>query len=138
MTHSPCRLPAEWEPHAATWLAWPRNRLDWPGKFAPHRLGLRRDRAQALTVGEKVRILVDDADWRGPGPARAGQGGRGGAPSALLPHPHGQGLDPGHAAGLRAARPESPTVAAVSFGFNGWAKYPDHVKDALVAEQAWP
>jgi agmatine deiminase len=27
------RMPAEWEPHAATWLAWPHNRTDWPGKF---------------------------------------------------------------------------------------------------------
>ena len=26
-------MPAEWEPHAATWLAWPHNRGDWPGKF---------------------------------------------------------------------------------------------------------
>ena len=29
------RLPAEWEPHRATWLAWPRNRDTWPGKFEP-------------------------------------------------------------------------------------------------------
>jgi agmatine deiminase len=27
------RLPAEWEPHRATWLAWPRNRETWPGNF---------------------------------------------------------------------------------------------------------
>lgn len=29
------RWPAEWEPHAATWLAWPHNRDSWPGKFEP-------------------------------------------------------------------------------------------------------
>jgi agmatine deiminase len=29
------RWPAEWEPHAATWLAWPHNRQTWPGKFEP-------------------------------------------------------------------------------------------------------
>jgi agmatine deiminase len=29
------RMPAEWEPHAATWLAWPHYREDWPGKFEP-------------------------------------------------------------------------------------------------------
>jgi agmatine deiminase len=29
------RMPAEWEPHSATWLAWPHNREDWPGKFEP-------------------------------------------------------------------------------------------------------
>jgi hypothetical protein len=25
------RMPAEWEPHEATWLAWPHERTDWPG-----------------------------------------------------------------------------------------------------------
>src|ERR1700680_991189 len=29
------RMPAEWEPHAATWLAWPHEKTDWPGKFVP-------------------------------------------------------------------------------------------------------
>ena len=29
------RMPAEWEPHASTWLAWPHFRGDWPGKFQP-------------------------------------------------------------------------------------------------------
>ncbi len=27
------RMPAEWEPHQATWIAWPHNPTDWPGKF---------------------------------------------------------------------------------------------------------
>src|SRR5438477_10614699 len=27
------RMPAEWEQHESTWLAWPHNRTDWPGKF---------------------------------------------------------------------------------------------------------
>ena len=26
-------MPAEWEPHDATWLAWPHEESDWPGKF---------------------------------------------------------------------------------------------------------
>src|SRR4029077_10295039 len=29
------RMPAEWEPHDATWLAWPHYQGDWPGKFDP-------------------------------------------------------------------------------------------------------
>jgi len=29
------RMPAEWEPHTSTWLAWPHYRGDWPGKFEP-------------------------------------------------------------------------------------------------------
>ncbi len=28
-------MPAEWEPHEATWLAWPHYEGDWPGKFQP-------------------------------------------------------------------------------------------------------
>lgn len=28
-------MPAEWEPHAATWLSWPHNRGSWPGQFEP-------------------------------------------------------------------------------------------------------
>src|SRR6476660_8872696 len=26
-------MPAEWETHEATWIGWPHNRTDWPGKF---------------------------------------------------------------------------------------------------------
>jgi agmatine deiminase len=29
------RMPAEWEPHRATWIAWPHQRDDWPDKFEP-------------------------------------------------------------------------------------------------------
>jgi agmatine deiminase len=35
MTNLAYRMPAEWEPHAATWLAWPHYHGDWPGKFEP-------------------------------------------------------------------------------------------------------
>lgn len=29
------RWPAEWEPHAATWISWPHNVNSWPGAFEP-------------------------------------------------------------------------------------------------------
>ncbi len=29
------QMAAEWEPHAATWLAWPHKLESWPGKFEP-------------------------------------------------------------------------------------------------------
>ena len=29
------RMPAEWEPQKSTWIAWPHNKDDWPGKFEP-------------------------------------------------------------------------------------------------------
>src|SRR2546427_10364635 len=51
------RLPAEWGPHEATWLGWPHNRTDWPGKFAtiPWVYG---EIGRKLTPGEIVRIIV--------------------------------------------------------------------------------
>ena len=53
------RMPAEWEPHAGTWIAWPHERSDWPGKFAsiPWIYG---EIVQKLCPSEPVRILVDE------------------------------------------------------------------------------
>src|SRR5207253_11472647 len=53
-------MPAEWEPHAATWIAWPHNRDDWPGKFSaiPWVYG---EIVRHLHTGEAVNILVNDA-----------------------------------------------------------------------------
>ena len=54
------RMPAEWEPHEATWLAWPHERSDWPGKFAPIPW-VYGDIVRRLARVEKVRILVESA-----------------------------------------------------------------------------
>ena len=54
------RTPAEWEPHEATWLAWPHERSDWPGKFAPI-AWIYGDIVKRLARVERVRILVEDA-----------------------------------------------------------------------------
>src|SRR5437667_9477188 len=52
------RLPAEWEPHAATWIGWPHNVTDWPGKFPPIPW-VYGEIVRALAPGEVVRILVN-------------------------------------------------------------------------------
>ena len=54
------RMPAEWEPHAATWLAWPHNRKDWPGKFTPipH---VYAEIIRHLGRHERVELIVADA-----------------------------------------------------------------------------
>ncbi len=54
------RMPAEWEPHEATWIAWPHNRADWPGRFAPIPW-VYADIVAKLSRVERVRILVNDA-----------------------------------------------------------------------------
>lgn len=54
------RLPAEWERHEATWIAWPHEKTDWPGKFAPIPW-IYAQIVRHLARVEKVRILVNDA-----------------------------------------------------------------------------
>ena len=51
------RMPAEWEPHAATWLSWPHNRDTWPGRFEPIP-ALWRRLTELLAPHETVHILA--------------------------------------------------------------------------------
>src|ERR1700676_5098076 len=53
-------MPAEWEPHEATWIAWPHNREDWPGRFAPIPW-VYGEIVRKLSRVECVRILVENA-----------------------------------------------------------------------------
>ena len=51
-------MPAEWEPHEATWIAWPHNREDWPGRFAPIPW-VYGEIVRKLSRVERVRILIE-------------------------------------------------------------------------------
>lgn len=53
------RMPAEWEPHAATWLAWPHYEPDWPGKFGPIPW-VYAEIIRYLSRGERVEVIVKD------------------------------------------------------------------------------
>ena len=54
------RMPAEWEPHAGTWLAWPHKSASWPGKL--ERIpAIWVEMVRALAPGEMVHILVNEA-----------------------------------------------------------------------------
>src|ERR1700693_3899010 len=53
------RMPAEWEPHEATWLAWPHEKTDWPGKFPPIPW-VYAEIVRHLSRVEKIRILVQN------------------------------------------------------------------------------
>jgi len=125
------RLPAEWEPHAATWIAWPKNPADWPGKFHP--IGwVFGEIVRKLAPYEKVRILVDDAAWETK--ARRALAKVGVDENRVrfyhIPTDRGWTRDMLPAFTVRA---ESPRARAVRFGFNGWAKYPNHTLDMHVS-----
>jgi agmatine deiminase len=53
-------MPAEWERHAATWLAWPHFRGDWPGKFEPIPW-VYAEIIRNLSRHERVELIVKDA-----------------------------------------------------------------------------
>jgi agmatine deiminase len=55
------RFPAEWEPHAATWLAWPHFRGDWPGKFEPIPW-VYAEIIRHLACHERVELIVNDVE----------------------------------------------------------------------------
>jgi agmatine deiminase len=125
------RMPAEWEPHEATWLAWPHERSDWPGKFAtiPWVYG---DIVRRLARVERVRILVNDSEAQKK------------ARRVLLK----SGADLGAVEFLRVPTNRSWTrdygpiflknakgeIAITNWRFNGWAKYDNWKRDAAVPE----
>jgi agmatine deiminase len=53
------RMPAEWEPHEATWLSWPHELTDWPGKFSPIPWAF-AEIVRHLVETERVYLIVED------------------------------------------------------------------------------
>src|SRR5271157_3733116 len=51
-------MPAEWEPHEATWLGWPHNQTDWPDKLDTIRW-VYAEIVRQIAPGESVRMLVN-------------------------------------------------------------------------------
>ena len=55
------KMPAEWEPHAATWLGWPHELTDWPGKFAPIPWAF-AEIVRTLSQVERVLLMVESRE----------------------------------------------------------------------------
>src|SRR4051812_15332575 len=123
-----CRLPAEWEPHRATWVGWPHNPDDWPGKFEcipwafaeivrhlarwePVRVvALPEVEASARRTLEKVGVdfgRVEFFHW---------------------PTDRGWLRDSGAIIASRQGE-----RVALDWRFNGWAKYDNHQHDDAIA-----
>ena len=129
-TAPPFRMPAEWEAHAATYLAWPHNSRDWPGKFQaiPWVFG---EMIRHLVVGEPVKLLVRSEERRAAVEKLLARAGVDLNRVTFLPLDTDRGW-------MRDCSPafvhdESGGVGAVEFGFNGWAKYLNWHKDVLIA-----
>ena len=126
------RMPAEWEEHEATWIGWPHNKSDWPGKFAiiPWVFG---EIVRKLSADEIVRILVNSKDHEA-------------SARRLLKRVHADLSQveffrfPTNRGWTRDFGPmfvkKEDEVAVAGFRFNAWAKYPDWKKDTLIHERA--
>jgi agmatine deiminase len=128
-------MPAEWEPHEATWIGWPRNPSDWPGKF-PVIPWVYGEIARKVAAGETVRIIVESVarEARARGVLRRAGTDPGRAEFFRFPTDRGWTRDFGPIF-VRRDTP-SPEVAVAGFRFNGWARYPDWKNDARVHERA--
>ena len=127
------RMPAEWEPHESTWLAWPHFRGDWPGKFEPIpwvyaeivRNLARHERVDlivnTLTAERRARAVLEQADalsdnvcfhrWRTDRVWTRDSG-------CIFLTPPTNHADFG--------------LLALHFQFNGWAKYPNYKFDEKI------
>jgi agmatine deiminase len=54
-------MPAEWETHRATWIAWPHHEPDWPGKFEPIPW-VYAEIARVLALYEPVEIVCQSKE----------------------------------------------------------------------------
>jgi agmatine deiminase len=129
------RMPAEWEPHEATWIGWPHNRTDWPGKFAtiPWIYG---EIVRNLVPGEIARIIVNSKEHEARAKRVLSHGGVDLSQVEFFRFPTNRGWtrDFGPMFVKRNGRPDE--VAIVRFRFNAWAKYQDWKKDDQVPLRA--
>jgi agmatine deiminase len=129
------RLPAEWEPHAASWIAWPHNHDDWPGKFGPIPW-VYVEIVRHLSRFEPVHILVNGRRTRRDAAERLGRGGvnPGRVRFFKVPTDRAWTRDTGPMFLVhdRAEEAGVPPVVLVDWRFNAWAKYDDYRRDDRV------
>jgi agmatine deiminase len=141
---STLRMPAEWESHQGTWLGWPHELTDWPGKFPPIPWAF-AEIVRHLAPVERVFLLVESAaaemrvrmileksgadleavDFFRVPTDRGWM--RDSGPIAVFNSPDARGLT--NQNGTRS-------VVLLNFAFNGWAKYSDHKKDAQIVTRS--
>ena len=136
-------MPAEWEPHTATWLGWPHNRSDWPGKFEviPWIYG---EMIRKISAGENVRLIIRHARDEAHARRVLKHVGVDLRKIQFVVHPTNRGWtrDTGpifvrRPLAPRASRPAPASeTAIVHFHFNGWAKYDNWRRDTTVPETA--
>ena len=121
------RMPAEWAPHEGTFLGWPHELTDWPGKFAPIPWAF-AEIVRHLARVERVYLLVEDsaAELRVKSILKKSHVHLDNVHFMRVPTDRGWMRD----SGPICIANKLGEVAFNHFVFNGWAKYPNHKKDS--------
>ena len=123
------RFPAEFEPHDATWIAWPHHEPDWPGKLAPIPW-VYAEIVRVLHQHERVEILCHDEIVKADAERHARR--RTACADNVRLH-----VVPNDRVWLRDSAPtgviaDDGSIVLVNWRFNAWAKYPNYERDAHV------
>jgi agmatine deiminase len=125
------RMPAEWERHDATWIAWPHHEPDWPGKLEAVRWAY-AEIVRVLAAHERVEILCHNEAVRDS--------------ATTMLQAHGVAMQrvnlplvPTDRVWLRDSGPsfvwnENGEVEMVAWDFSAWAKYDNFARDRQVPE----
>jgi agmatine deiminase len=114
------RMPAEREPHEATWLAWPHNPEDWPGKFQPIPW-VYAEIVRLLAAHERVHLLVEDAKAERRAESILERAGANLDRVSFHRWPTNRSWT--RDSGPIFVRNHEGHVAITNWRFNGWAKY---------------
>ncbi len=132
-------MPAEWEPHEATWLGWPHNPTDWPDKLDTIRW-VYGEMVRKISADEKVRLLVANEREKQQARSYLSRAGCDLKRVQFLVCPTNRGWmrDSGPIFVKRSCDRSSgkAETAIVHFHFNAWAKYDDWQKDRRVPDFA--
>ncbi|MGB9691636.1 MAG: agmatine deiminase family protein [Candidatus Sumerlaeaceae bacterium] len=125
-------MPPEWDDHEATWIAWPHNVTDWPGKFHPIPWVF-AEVVKHISEDEEVRILVADtkmehAARRTLARADALRG------KITFYHVATNRCWTRDSLPTFVVNPRTKTLGAVKWRFNAWAKYDDWWDDDRAGE----
>lgn len=123
------RLPAEWEKHSATWIGWPFNKEDWPGKFEPIPWVF-AEIVKKISEGEEIFILVQNEVHQKSAIQVLKKVGVDFTQITFVQQKTDRNW-------LRDSSPffvkdENGKVHPVKFIFNGWAKYKNYKNDQKI------
>jgi agmatine deiminase len=123
------RLPAEWEKHEATWIGWPINKEDWPGKFTPIPW-VYGEIVRYISREEKVRIIVPSKSHKQKviNVLKSVDANFDNIEFFFLKTDRNWLRD----AGPQFVKDEKGNTIVVQFKFNAWAKYDNYKLDSKI------